>query len=128
MYNDKKEDRNKIKLKMINDPKIKEKIEDILYPVLEQRLIKIIEDNENVVIEVPLLFKAHYEYMFKKIFVLDIDESKQIEHLKLRGDNVTTSLKINNDYSALNLDKVYVIKNNSSKEELFKKVDEILNK
>ena len=66
--------------------------------------------------------------MFKKIFVLDIDESKQIEHLKLRGDNVTTSLKINNDYSALNLDKVYVIKNNSSKEELFKKVDEILNK
>lgn len=125
---DKKEDRNKIKLKMINDPKIKGKIEDILYPVLEQRLIKIIKDNENVAIEVPLLFKAHYEYMFKKIFVLDIDESKQIEHLKLRGDNVTTSLKINNDYSALSLDKVYVIKNNSSKEELFKKVDEILNK
>ena len=125
---DNKEDRNKIKLKMINNPQVKEKIEDILYPVLENRLIKIIEENDDVVIEVPLLFKAHYEYMFKKIFVLDIDESKQIEHLKSRGDNVTTSLKINNDYSDLNLDKVYVIKNNSSKEELFKKVDEILNK
>lgn len=125
---DKKEDRTKIKLKMINDSRVKEKIEDILYPVLENRLIKIIEDNENVVIEVPLLFKAHYEYMFKKIFVLDVDETKQIEHLKSRGDNVTTSLKINNDYNDLNLDKVYVIKNNSSKEELFKKVDEILNK
>ncbi len=121
------QNRKKAKELMNNNPLIKEKIENYIYPILEEKLTKIIKENENVAIEVPLLFKAHYEFLFKKIIVIEISNDKQKENLKLRNEkNIDSSLKLNSDYSYLKRDDVYVICNNSSLEELYSKIDQIL--
>ena len=73
-----------------------------------------------------MLFKAHYEYMFKKIIVLEVSKDKQIEHLNIRGDDVSSSKAINKDFSYKNNENVYVIENNSTPEELYKKIDSII--
>ncbi len=119
--------RKKAKELMISSPLIKHKIEDYIYPLLEEKLLKIIAENEKVAIEVPLLFKAHFEYMFKKIIVLTLSKEKQLENLNIRGEkNINSSIKLNNDFDYKNNKNVFLIENNSSKEELFKKIDTIL--
>lgn len=118
--------RKKVKKIMIENPKIKKEVENYIYPILEDYLLKIIKENEKVAIEVPLLFKAHYEYMFIKILVIETDQKTQINNLKNRGDDVSSSLKINNDYSFNNSKDIYIIKNNSTLKELYKKIDEVI--
>ena len=116
------------KLLMIENPSLKKQVEDYIYPILENKLISYIVNNELVAIEVPLLFKAHYEYMFKKIFVIKIDKNKQIENLKSRNDfNHANSLKLNNDYSynEKNPDVIEIF-NDSTLQNLYKQIDENL--
>ncbi len=113
---------------MINDPLKKEKVEKYIYKVLENELIKYIQNNDYIAIEVPLLFKAHYEYMFKKIFVLKVSKDTQISHLKSRNElNISNSLKLNNDYKYTKLNKVIEIENNGDLDSLFEIVDKNLN-
>lgn len=121
-----KEITRKAKEIMILNPKKKTAVEDYIYPILEDKLVSIIKENEKVAIEVPLLFKAHYEYMFKKIIVLEVSKDKQIEHLTKRGDDVKTSKAINKDFSYNKNENVYVIENNFSIDELYKKIDSII--
>ena len=111
---------------LISNKLKKVQIENYIYPILEEKLVEIIKENDKVAIEVPLLFKAHYEYMFKKIFVLQVNENKQIDNLKSRGDNVSTSKALNNDYSYKNNDSIYLISNNLSLDDLYKKIDALL--
>ena len=123
---DNKEITKKAKQVMISNPEKKKAVEDYIYPILEEKLVSIIKENDKVAIEVPLLFKAHYEYMFKKIIVLEVSKDKQIEHLNIRGDDVSSSKAINKDFSYKNNENVYVIENNSTPEELYKKIDSII--
>ena len=119
--------RKKAKELMAKNPLVKQKIEDFIYPILEDKLIKLINENDKIAIEVPLLFKAHFEYMFKKIIVITLSKEKQLENLNIRGEkNINSSIKLNNDFDYKKNENVYLIENNSSKEELFKKIDKIL--
>lgn len=120
------EDKKKAKEILISNPLKKKEIENYLYPLLEKVLIKYIKENGKVAIEVPLLFKAHFEYMFSKIIVLEISNELQIKNLKNRGDNISSSLKINNDFSYNKLNNVYVIKTNGDLNHLYKECDKIL--
>lgn len=113
---------------MINDKEKKKKVENYIYSVLEKELLKYIVNNDKIAIEVPLLFKAHYQYMFKKIFVIKVNKEKQISNLESRNEiNINNSLKLNNDYNYIKENKVIEIENNSDLPALFKKVDENLN-
>ncbi len=112
---------------MINDPQKKLDVEKYIYPKLEEVLIKYIKENEKVAIEVPLLFKAHFEYMFKKIIVLEVTKEKQVSNLLNRNDNVSLAKDINKDYSYnKNNHDVVVINNDSTMNDLYKKIDEII--
>ena len=109
---------------MINNKEIKRNVEQYIYKVLEEKLIEEIKTSNLIAIEVPLLFKAHFEYMFKKIFVIEVSKEKQIENLNCRNEHkIEDKLKLNNDYHYLLNDDVIVIKNNSSLDELFKQID-----
>ena len=109
---------------MINNKEIKRNVEQYIYKVLEEKLIEEIKTSNLIAIEVPLLFKAHFEYMFKKIFVIEVSKEKQIENLNCRNEyKIEDKLKLNNDYHYLLNDDVIVIKNNSSLDELFKQID-----
>ncbi len=125
---DKLEIKQKAREIMINDKNKKKRVEKYIYSVLEEELLKYIVNNEKIAIEVPLLFKAHYQYMFKKIFVIKLNKDKQISNLKSRNEfNINNSLKLNNDYSYVKENKVIEIENNGDLNSLFKKVDENLN-
>ena len=109
---------------MINNKEIKRNVEQYIYKVLEEKLIEEIKTSNLIAIEVPLLFKARFEYMFKKIFVIEVSKEKQIENLNCRNEHkIEDKLKLNNDYNYLLNDDVIVIKNNSSLDELFKQID-----
>lgn len=112
---------------LINNPTKKKQLEDYIYPLLEEEFIKIIKENDNVVFEVPLLFKAHIEYMFKKIIVLLVDEENQIKHLENRNSDVSTSKKLNVDFNYnKNNNDIVVINNNQNIDELKNKINELI--
>ena len=125
---DNQNDRLKAKNILCNDIKKKKDIENLLYPELEKILIKYIKENELVAIEVPLLFKAHFEYLFKTIIVLKISKDQQIKNLNNRNErNIKDSLKINNDfYYDKNNKDVKIIETNGDLNYLYNQIDLII--
>lgn len=112
---------------MIENPVKKEQVEKFIYPKLEEVLINYIKSNDNIAIEVPLLFKAHYEFLFKKIIVLEVSSEKQIANLESRNDNVQLAKGINKDYSYDKNNKdIVVIYNDSTLDDLYKKIDKVI--
>ena len=113
---------------LIENPIKKQNVEDFIYPLLEEKIIKALKENgDTVVFEVPLLFKAHFEYLFKKIIVLEVDKEIQINHLKSRNSNIDDSIKINNDYFYnKNNHDIIVINNNGSLKDLEEQIEKIL--
>ncbi len=83
---------------MIEDSEKKTQVENYIYPILEKELIKIVKENDNVIIEAPTLFKAHIEYLFKKILVIEISNDQQIKNLTTRKDDIASSKKLNHDF------------------------------
>ncbi len=110
---------------LINNPTIKSEVENFIYPKLEQVLLSSLNSYEKVAYEVPLLFKAHFEYMFKKIFVIKLTKEKQLLNLIARGEkNKEKLLKLNNDFKYNSTSsKIVLIENNGDLEDLFKKID-----
>ena len=117
---------NKTRQIMIDNPEIKKSVENYIYPVLEQKLLQILAQNEKIAIEAPTLFKAHIEYLFKKILVIQISEEQQIKNLKNRNDDIKSSKSLNKDYSYIKSDKIKIIKATGDFKTLFKQVDEAL--
>ena len=129
VYSD-KNSRNYARKIMIKNPTLKTQVEDYIYPLLEDKMLDIIKNNENVVFEVPLLFKAHFEYMFKKIFVIFINKDKQTYNLNFRNHaNDLNSIKINSDFNYNKDNKnIVIIENNGSLADFFEKIKENINK
>ena len=111
---------------LINFPEIKKKLENYIYPILEERLILILQNNEKIAIEAPTLFKAHIEYMFKKIIVIKISDEQQIKNLKNRNDNIQSSKSLNKDYSYIHSPKVKFIEATGDFDTLYRQVDRVL--
>lgn len=115
---------------MANNISLKKQVEDYIYPILEESLINEIKNHDLIAIEAPLLFKAHIEYLFKKIIVVKVSKEKQLNNLDTRNEtNKKLALKLNQDYSYdLKSSKIYLVENNGSLEDLYKKIDLILEK
>ena len=111
---------------MIASPEKKKAVENYIYPVLEKKILQNFAQNEKIAIEVPLLFKAHFEYMFKKILVISISKKQQIANLKNRNDDIESSKALNKDFDYKKLDKVKIIEADGNFEHLYKQVDEAL--
>lgn len=114
---------------MINNLSKKKEVENYIYPLVEESLIKDIKEHELIAIEVPLLFKAHLEYLFKTIFVIELDKEKQIENLSIRKEiNNQEALKLNSDFSYDKTNpKIKILKNKSTLRDLFSQIDAFLN-
>ena len=112
---------------VISTPSKKEAVENYIYPVLEKVLIKIVKENDLVIIEAPTLFKAHIEYLFKKILVIEIDESQQVKNLVSRNDDVSSSKKLNHDFIyPKNNPKIRIVKATGEFNSFFKNADEAI--
>lgn len=117
---------NKEKLKLLNS---------ILHPIIIFEIEKEI-DNYNKIsskiffLDVPLLFEVGLEYLCKKIILVYTDEKTQIDRLISR-DNLDLSEAQKIISSQMSLDEKMkkadiIIENNSSIEDLYKKIDKLL--
>ena len=112
---------------MIDNPEIKKKIESYIYPILEKEMILIIKNNEKPVFEVPTLFKAHLEYLFKTIIVIEISKEQQIKNLENRNDDINSSINLNKDYEIKKYqDKIKIVKADGNFKNLYAQIDEII--
>ena len=64
-----------LRQKVSNNEVLQRFLENLVFPLVEKEIINIIKTYENPVIEVPLLAKAHMEYLFKKIIFVDANKS-----------------------------------------------------
>ena len=112
---------------MIDNPEIKKKIESYIYPILEKEMVLIIKNNEKQVFEAPTLFKAHLEYLFKTIIVIEISKEQQIKNLENRNDDINSSINLNKDYEIKKYqDKIKIVKADGNFNNLYAQIDEII--
>lgn len=108
------------------------KLENIIFPLVKKEIIKILKSSKEKlrIIEVPLLFKAHYEDLFDVILIIDISEDNQLNRLISRNKLASTSLlKINqNNQIEENKNKAeFLISNNGSLKEFNNELDKLFN-
>ena len=112
---------------MIDNPEIKKKIESYIYPILEKEMLLIIKNNEKPIFEVPTLFKAHLEYLFKTIIVIEISKEQQIKNLENRNDDINSSINLNKDYEIKKYqDKIKIVRADGNFNNLYAQIDEII--
>lgn len=129
---DNKLDRQKLKKIITNDSKKKTRLEKIIHPMVEEKLLDFIKksNDEYVAIEVPLLFEANLEYLCDYIIGINADEKLQIANLQKRGcKDIKSALKLNKDAFMQYASKCdYLIKIDGNLDNLYKQVDLILKK
>lgn len=114
-----------------NDPTKKKELEDIIHPLIKEKVVKFIHDNKLsslIVVEVPLLFETKMNSLFDYTIGVSCSLVNQIEHLKNRGSkNINLDLDLNNSNQFDKYAKKcsFLISNDSSFEELKKQVDVI---
>ena len=90
-------------------------------------MVLIIKNNEKPIFEVPTLFKAHLEYLFKTIIVIEISKEQQIKNLENRNDDINSSINLNKDYEIKKYqDKIKIVRADGNFNNLYAQIDEII--
>lgn len=120
----------KLRELITHDPKNQEILESIIHPLVEKELIEQVRKHPNkIVLEIPLLFKAHLQYLCEHIIFVTAKEEILLKRLEERNypnakDALNLYYKNNNFVKEKN---VVVIENSGSKEELVNKVNSFIN-
>ena len=120
-----------IKNVISNDPIKKKNLEELIHPIIKQKVKNFIQKNKEakiVVVEVPLLFEAKFDRLFNYTIGVSCSNITQLTNLKRRGvKNVNLDLTLNNSNKFdSNAHKCsFLINNDGTLEELKKQVDVI---
>ncbi|NBT85248.1 MAG: dephospho-CoA kinase [Alphaproteobacteria bacterium] len=69
-----------------DSPDLLKKLEEIIHPLLKERLDEFLDDQDELcVLDIPLLFETGWNSFCSQIITLVCDESLQLERLKKRG-------------------------------------------
>ena len=106
------------------------KLEEIIHPLVKEKLLKIFENNFDLVfVSVPQLFEAGFEKLFDKIIYITADESTRRERLMKRNSlspeeaqKRIEAQKEDNKKERAN----FIIENNDSLDKLREQIQEIL--
>ena len=119
---------------VFDNPELKTKLEDLLHPQIKtelQRFFAQHKDSSLVFASVPLLFEAKFEALFDKIIFIYAPDDIRLKRLMNRNNLSEQDATKRMNCQASQEEKLskcdYVIKNDSSKEELLNKLNEILN-
>lgn len=130
-------DRSRLRNIIVNDARLRKKIEDILHPQILMELISRMEtadykDKRAVAVEVPLLFESGMEKYFDVTIVVTAKHQDLIKRISQR-DNVTKEdaqkmldLQMSQEDKTALAD--YVIPNKGTNAELFESVDNLFDK
>ena len=126
-------DRRKLGKIVFENPEIKNKLEELIHPLIKARLEEIFQKHiseDFIFVSVPLLFEAKWNNVFDKIIIITAEEKLRIERLQLRNSlSKTEALKriesqLPQEEKIKNSD--YVIENNGTENELAEKVIRLL--
>lgn len=88
IFTDNKIDRKKLGKIVFSDINKKKELEKIIHPVIIKEIFNFFEREKNkdfTVVEIPLLFEGHFEYLFDKIILVYADEKIRFERIKKRN-------------------------------------------
>lgn len=125
-------DKNILRDYLLIHPNDKKKLERYIHPLVKKEIINTLAKakEEIRIVEVPLLFKAHYEDLFDTLIIIDIDEENQRKHLEERNPHLSELLlEINKDNMIEeNKNKAeFLVSNNLNKEEFLANLQYIFN-
>nr|MCR4879990.1 dephospho-CoA kinase [Bacilli bacterium] len=129
--------KNEVDKKILRDyllthMKDKRRLENLIHPLVKKEIIQRMNASkkEMRVIEVPLLFKAHYEDIFTTLLVVESNEEVTIKRLNKRNGNIAPLLLEINKDNAINENKnkaEFLVSNNGSLSDLKKDINKIFN-
>lgn len=73
---------------VFNNKNLKEKLENIIYPKLKDKILKIFDENSSekfIFISIPLLFEVGWQNLFDKILFVKTDEEIRLNRLMKRN-------------------------------------------
>lgn len=125
--------REKLGKLVFNNPKLKQVLENLLYPHVKKEISKFFENNKNskyAFVSVPLLFEAGMEDMFDKILFIFCDDNIRLKRLISRNNysldyaQIRISSQLSQDEKIKKAD--WVIYNNSSLSDLEHEISKII--
>ena len=123
-----------IKNLISNDANAKKKLEDLIHPIIKEKIIKFIHDNKTsklIVVEVPLLFESKMNTLFDYTLGVSCSYLTQFNNLVKRGSKspqLDLSLNSSSKFDKYASRCSFLINNDSTIEELKKQVDEVYSK
>ena len=116
---------------LIKNPNSKRLLENLIHPLVKKEIEKFMLESKSPLrfVEVPLLFKVHWEDMFDTLIVIDVDESNQLSRLNDRDiTNAAKMLKINklNGIEENKNKAEFLVNNNDNKEKYLKELNKII--
>ena len=117
---------------LLTHPKDKKRLERLIHPLVKKEIIKELESSSKDirVVEVPLLFKAHYEDIFDTIIVIEANEEETICRLRERNGALAPLLKEINKDNAIKENKnkaEFLVSNNFDITQLERDITSIFN-
>ena len=124
VFENKKFSREKLGKLVFSDVKLKQSLENILYPIVKEEIVKFFNDNKDdkLFVAVPLLFEANMQGLFDKIMFIYADDEIRFNRLIERNGYTNEYARVRMNAQISQSKKIHhsdiVIYNNSSVKEL----------
>lgn len=121
-------DKKKIANIIFNDKNKKKELEDLIHPLVRKK----IEEIDNAIIEVPLLFESKMEDIFDKTILVYCSKDEQIKRI-MKRNNISKDDAIKRINSQMDIEEKkkyadFVIINEGPNDVINKQVDDIISK
>lgn len=81
-------DRKKLGKIVFSDANLKKKLEKLIHPIVIKEIFNFFnkeKDKNIIVVDIPLLFEGHFEYLFDKVLLIYADDKTRFERIKKRN-------------------------------------------
>lgn len=111
------------------------KLNNITHPLIIEKIrneIKKYKEEKLIIVDIPLLFEGNYEYLIDKVLLVSCKKEIQLQRV-IKRDEVSNENAQNLIDKQLTLEEKesradFIIQNNETIEELYKKIDDFLEK
>ncbi len=124
-------DRKFLKQYLIENPNKKIRLEKFIWKKVEEFLnskISKLHKDDNVVLEIPLLFASGLDYLADEIYIVEVSPKVQKERLEARNGDYKAYLELNKSYKAQEQKKkaTAIINNDSDVASLVNSIEKII--
>lgn len=128
-------DRKKMALHVFSNEQALRKLENIIHPLVEKRMMKKIEENRGhplIVLTIPLMFEAGFEKMADKTVTVTVSPETRIERIRssrnMSRQDIERRLENQLPQEEKSKRSDFIINNNGSLEETKRQLDGLISK